>query len=133
MGSGELWRLTLGLPLPLKQHSSVSVVHLVGRQMGASPGTAIDSRPALGQAGSHRAVLLRITSLHRRELLEHKAISRTSLHGEECRGNFQGLSTQEEKRATAGAESSPHRFLPRPHHHWHRRPSACGCCGLHQS
>lgn len=70
--------------------------------MGASPGIDTDIRPALGQAESYTAVLLRITSLDREELLENKPTSRTPLPGEERLDSFQGLSTQEEKRATAG-------------------------------
>lgn len=94
--AGELQRPNSGLPLPLKQHSAVSVVLLAGRQMGASPGKDTDIRPARGQAGSYR-----ITSLDKEELLENKPTSRTSLHREECLDSFRGLSTQEEKRATA--------------------------------
>lgn len=44
--AGKLYRPASGLPLPLKQHSSVSVVLPAGRQRGAGPDTDREVRPA---------------------------------------------------------------------------------------
>ena len=45
--AGKLYGPDSGFPLPLKQHSSASVVLPAGRQTGAGPDTDREVRPAL--------------------------------------------------------------------------------------
>lgn len=73
----------MGLPLPLKQHSSAGIVLLAGRQAGASPGTDTDIKACTLTRWLLEAALLRIASPDRDEFLENKPVSRTSLHREQ--------------------------------------------------